>query len=236
MSGDTNEYNEEQAVKVVSVLNQKGGVGKSNVVRNLAATWALDRRVLVVDADPMQRSTTTHAEAADASGTELPYDFDAVGDADVLASLRGFDEYDVIVVDTPGTLAESELPRFHALLSCTDFVVLPIEPAIDSIQPLRTTLEWLIEPAGLPFRVLLSRVKRDSAGRKAFAETQEAVDGLQLPRFETVIREYHAHSVASRDGSVVTNYPWSVNGARALNDFKSLAHELDPLLNNVGSK
>jgi chromosome partitioning protein len=43
---------------VIAVINQKGGVGKTNVVGNLSAAWAeRGRRVVVIDCDPQQTLT-----------------------------------------------------------------------------------------------------------------------------------------------------------------------------------
>lgn len=223
-------------MRIVTVLNQKGGVGKTNVVMNLAAVAAEHSRVLVVDADHLQRTATDWAEAADQAGKPLPYDFDAVDDPTVLAGLRDFDEYDLIVVDTPGSLAESEVPRLAAALDNSDFVILPIEPKINSVRPLVTTVSTLVQPRRLPYSVLLSRVRRDAAGQKRRDDTAATIDDLGLPRMNTVIREFTVHEDAPIEGDVVTGYTPGPGVMSACDDFKSLALELDTLWANEGKK
>ncbi len=98
------------------------------------------------------------------------------------------------------------------------------------------TIKSFVEPRSLPYRVLLSRVKRDAAGERRRDDAIAGLDAMGVPRFNSVIRDYVAHSDAPMTGDVVTTYPTTRNTSLAIDDFKSLALEMTTIWANGGSK
>ncbi|CAN5449588.1 hypothetical protein BH10ACT6_BH10ACT6_13170 [soil metagenome] len=210
-------------MRVVAVANQKGGAGKTTTTMNLAAVAAEHSRVLVVDVDP-QQSTSWWATTA---GETLPFDFAADTDMSNLARMRDL-PYDVVFVDTPGNLTDSDI--LGSVLAVADFAIVPTEPEALCVPPMVRTIRSLIEPSGTRYRVLLSKIDMRIPGQLEDAE--RLIDEIQLPRFRRAIRRYKVHADAPIEGLVVTQYSESRQTMKAIDDYRAVALELMSLWAN----
>jgi chromosome partitioning protein len=114
--------------RVITVCNQKGGVGKTTITMQLSGTLARrGYKVLVVDADPQGTSTRWATSAED----DLPFPATVVGlsaaGAKVHREIRKFfDDYEMIVIDCPPA-ADSPVPL--SALAVSDLALVPIIPS-----------------------------------------------------------------------------------------------------------
>ncbi len=114
--------------KIIAVVNQKGGSGKTTVSMQLAGAIARrKKRVLVVDADPQGTATRWAASAED----EKPFPASVIGlsaaSAKVHREVKKFiDDYDFIIIDCPPA-ADSPVPQSALLIA--DLALVPIIPS-----------------------------------------------------------------------------------------------------------
>lgn len=100
------------STRVIALMNQKGGVGKTTTTVNLAAAWAkAGRETLVIDLDP-QAHATLHLGVDPASVQRSIYDL-LIGDEPDIASIATStrDHLWVLPAHTDLAAAESELAR-----------------------------------------------------------------------------------------------------------------------------
>lgn len=85
-------------MKIIALLNEKGGTGKSTIATNLASALHLrGRRVVLVDADP--QGTSRDWRSASPEGIDLP-PVVALDRPEMLQSLASI-QADLVVIDTP---------------------------------------------------------------------------------------------------------------------------------------
>src|SRR6266404_3616107 len=100
--------------RIVSVVNQKGGVGKTTTTINLAASLALaEQRVLLVDVDPQANLTSGVGQKGKAASSGTIYDAltgaEPATDAAPFMIPTGIDRLLLLPADRNLTGAEIEL-------------------------------------------------------------------------------------------------------------------------------
>ena len=138
-------------MKIVALLSQKGGAGKTTLALHLAVGWTQrGRRVVVIDLDP-QASAANWGDRREAS---LPVVRSAHASRleQELEEVRGAGG-EIVVLDTA--------PRSDAVIlsvaKTADLAVIPCRPSILDLEALAGTLE-LVQTTGVPVLTVLNAV------------------------------------------------------------------------------
>jgi chromosome partitioning protein len=213
-------------MSVLTVAGQKGGSGKTNLVRNLAIHFALDGyRVGLVDADLIQQHASEFfADRSkqgardiwapredipgltvaiwDRTSQEIPQASIVVApqvDENTIGEvIQGLaDAIDVVVCDLQGTASVAMIHAIHY----ADLVLIPVQPSNDDLKSAYSTARHVVQAGRsarreIPYQIVISRA---STGFRPEVEkvTEEALEAAGIPRLRTPLFERTAFKRAS---------------------------------------
>lgn len=205
---------------IVSVLNQKGGSGKTTISSNLAHAIALDdRKVLLVDSDP-QGSLRDWNEA---NGGELipvvgldretlPKDLKAISDG-----------YDFVIIDGAPQIAKMSV----AAVKAANLVLIPVQPSPYDIWACADLVDIITARQevtdGLPLAYFL--ISRAIKNTKLGNEIKSALVDYELPVMKTYTTQKVAYPTTAAEGKTVFNEPAS-SAAKEITAIKTEIMEI----------
>lgn len=211
---------------IISVLNQKGGSGKTTIATNIAHALSLEgEKVLLVDSDP-QGSARDWSEANE--GELLP----VVGlDRETLAKdlLRISEGYQWVIVDGAPQLARMAA----AAVKVSDMVLIPVQPSPYDIWATADLVEIVKarqEVAnGFPKAAFV--ISRAIKNTKLGKEIGSALSEYEIPILKSVITQLVVYPTTASKGLSV------LHGAdtTAIAEIKSLLTEIKEFLIGDGN-
>jgi chromosome partitioning protein len=197
-------------VTIISLISQKGGVGKSAIARLLAveftrAGWS----VKIADLDTMQGTATKWKVRRDQAHVqpEIPVEKFAT----VERALREAEKYDLLIVDGPAHAEQSGL----SMAKASDLVLMPTCYGLDDLDA-QVEAAYELEERGIPHDRIWFVFSRTTGSP---AEDQTARAYLQRARinvFDPVMSELPSVRQALNGGKAASEVSFPVIRERAM--------------------
>lgn len=125
-------------VKIISVANKKGGVGKSTIATNLACYFASSgKSVVLIDADEQKSSMSFQEVRPD---TAIQFQTVSIMTRTILREAEKF-LVDFVIIDVPA----KDSPVSRAAIAAADRVIVPVQPSQYDILATEDTFRLLDE-------------------------------------------------------------------------------------------
>lgn len=225
--------------KIISFVNQKGGVGKSTLTTNVAAILSRKYKVLLLDTDNQ--------------GSSEDWGVNRINKLESDNRLRGFSKhyrgikkaaevsmdlqeiassYDIIVIDTPG---RNELVSL-GVIAAANLVIIPLTPGNFSFWSSEITRELIqkvaaVRPEDFAARLLLNmRDKR----RKISREAEKMLTELEIPVMKTSIGHRNIFESSSEGLSVLEINARTNSDKEGQHEMEELILEIEEILELPG--
>ena len=205
-------------MKVIALVGNKGGAGKTTLCINLASGLLRRHSTLLLDADPQLSSLQWRDIAGRDDLVEV---IDAVDDVD--GTVRQYrDDYDCMVIDCPPSV-QSEQTR--QALACSDIAVIPVLPSpldLWASVHVERELEWA--RSANPGIQALMVVNQLEPRTRLSRLMHEALAEIELPVASTSIGRRMAYRNAMLRGCSVLDA--GASAADAAREIEQLTEEV----------
>jgi chromosome partitioning protein len=190
-------------MKVWSIVNQKGGAGKTTLALHLAIAAAEDLKVLVIDLDPQQSAERWHAIRQRATGSKDDPSI-AAGPYTTLPEMLRIAKKlgaDLVLIDTPPKLDKA----IGAALAPATLALIPVRSSILDLQALEDCVRVVdFAKARSKTVVVMNAVPTGRNRDAAVKEVMRYADRHELEVMPERLSELPAYATGLRSGRGVT--------------------------------
>lgn len=185
---------------VMSIVNQKGGVGKSTITLNLARAIQLDgARVAVIDCDPQRTLIPWHnLNKKNCNGGYFPLHAYAI--SDLPKRLKEFSTYDVVLIDGAPRLEELAVE----IIKVSDIIIMPLLPSPNDVWASISFIDLVLERKKVaPDLKAFFVLNREKANTTLISTAREATEDYKeqgIYTLETGIKDRIIYAKAMAEG------------------------------------
>ena len=184
-------------MRVIAVLNQKGGSGKTTIATHLARAFQIDgKNVLLVDSDPQGSARDWAAVRED-----QPLSVVGIDRPTIERDLKSLGPKDVVVIDGAPQAADLAVSAIKA----AHFILIPVQPSpydiwatADLVDLVKQRIE--VMDGKLKAAFIVSRAIK---GTRISSEVTEALNGYGLPILDARITQRVSYPGTAAGGSTV---------------------------------
>lgn len=202
-------------MKIITIGNEKGGVGKSTIACNLAVESVRNNlNILLIDADTQQSCMDFRAIRAE--NDSLPQ-FQAVSIVKntIHKDVKSFKNFDIIIIDSGGR----DTAVFRSAILACDFLIIPVLPSQYDIWATQGTIEVLEEARSfkdIKAQIVLNQVIPNTIVSR---EAKEALENFKLPVFDVKLHSRVAYKQSISKGTGVSEYEPEGKAAEEIKAF-----------------
>lgn len=213
--------------KVISVINQKGGAGKTTASTNIASQLHSEGfNVLLVDIDPQGSASNWSAAKGENDETFPVIKLDKTLQRDLPRIAKG---YDYVIID--GAPQVSELAA--VAIRVADVVIIPVQPspydvwACADLVDVVKTRQMVTD--GQPKAAFLISMAMDNTN--ITAEIKEVIKGYELPVLTHCTHRTVVYPETAKTGESVISLKKAGGPHPAAQDIQNITAEIKGLLN-----
>lgn len=192
--------------KFISLVQLKGGAGKSTIVANLCGyLLGKGKSVLTVDGDMPQGTLTAWAGLFTQNKESKKYEHVSVNNVEELLSVlqQAENQFDYILIDSPPRMAD----MMKAILVVSDLVLVPLNVTSPDIWAVTDMVELIKDATNerpeLNVQLVFNKFKDKSSN---WQTRNEVIANTELPAIKTALFDYDTYSTVIGKGTHVCDY------------------------------